>query len=244
MAGEWIPWVKGLTKRREVLQIASTLSITRREAACCCMEVWEWCDDEGEWDVSRNCHVYVTGLSFLDELVGVTGFGQAMHSAGWVVNGEASQIVFPNLGQYVGKSAKERLLARRRKQDERLRHDDVTEMSRKKSRSKRDKNVTPSCSCSCFSELGISIPSCLDTEAFREAWDNWEQVRREMKKPLTPTAAKLRLKDCEKMGHDAAVAGLTNSASHQWQDIFVPESFKPKTQRIMTPEEAEGWSFE
>lgn len=256
MAGEWIPWVKGLTKRREVLHIANALSISRREAASCCMEIWEWCDDEGDFDESRNCHVNVTpmsqnchgdvtALSCIDQVVGVPGFGVAMQEAGWVEQNDGTGIVFPSLGQYVGKSARERLSARIRKASERERgvecHKNVTKMSRKK----RDKSVTPSCSCSYLLSVGVSIPVTLDTEAFKSAWDTWVQVRIEIKKPLTMTAAKLRLADCVKLGHDAAVAGLLNSAKHQWQDIFVPDEFKPKPEphipRIGTKEDAKTW---
>lgn len=241
MAGEWIPWVKGLPKRKEVLQIASTLGISRREVACCCMEVWEWCDEEGEFDVSRNCHANVTDLSFIDELVGVTGFGTAMRDAEWIIENGGASIVFPQLGQYVGKSAKERLLARNRKRLERGSHENVTKKSRGTSRGKRDKNATPSCSCSCLQDLGISIPSELSTEEFASAWDTWIQVRQEIKKPVTPTAAKLRLADCQKLGHDAAVAGLQNSAKHQWLDIIVPEGFTKPASRVATQEDARNW---
>lgn len=242
MTGEWIPWVKGLTRRTEVLKIASALKLSRREAACCCMEIWEWCDSEGSFDESRNCHVFVTDLSLLDEMVGIVGFGTAMLDAGWIIVSEESEFVFPGLGQYVGTSAKERLSARRRKQKERICHGFVT----KKSRSKRDKSVTSSLSCSSLSGIGIPIPVELDTEAFRCAWDNWEQVRQEKKKPLTPTAAKLRLADCLKIGHDAAVAGLTNSAMHGWIDVIVPEDFAPKpkperTSRVATDEDVRNW---
>lgn len=263
MAGEWIPWVKGLSRRREVLQISATLRLSRREVASCCMEIWEWCDDEGEFDDDRNCHVNVTpmsqdchtevvSLSVIDDIVGVQGFEQAMRAVGWIISNGSTSIVFPELGQWIGSSAKERLSARRRKQLERIRSIDESPMSRKRhkgvtdtSRQKRDKNVTRSCSCSSFSEIGLSIPSCLDTEAFRTAWDTWEQVRREVKKPLTPTAAKLRLADCLKLGHEAAVAGLMNSATHQWLDIIVPEEFKPKSappSRVATKEDAKNWS--
>ena len=81
-AKQWIAWAKGLTRRREIVVIGSKLGISRREAAACCMEIWEWCDDEGEFDLSRNCHVrgvtIATGLSLIDSQIGIEGFGEAM----------------------------------------------------------------------------------------------------------------------------------------------------------------------
>ena len=40
----YIPWVIGLTKRLEVLQMAAMLGRDRRFVAACCCEVWEWAD--------------------------------------------------------------------------------------------------------------------------------------------------------------------------------------------------------
>mgnify|MGYP001172807628 CR=1 FL=1 len=82
MARDWIKWVKGLSKRREVLVIARNLGISRREAACACMEVWEWADDE---TVDGNIRG-ATGDD-IDLMLGLPGFAVALQApeVGWLV---------------------------------------------------------------------------------------------------------------------------------------------------------------
>lgn len=141
MAGDWIPWVKGLRKRPEVVRMSSILSLPRDTVVCTVMEVWEWCDTEGHFDeMSRDCHVFGVTLPFLVTLTCVPKFDEAMQRVGWVsADEEDGHPVFPKLGRWVGKSAKERLLAAERKRRQRKENvTNVTEMSRKD----RDKNVT------------------------------------------------------------------------------------------------------
>jgi hypothetical protein len=64
------------------------------------------------------------------------------------------------------------------------------------------------------------IPESLDTPEFREAWDAFQQHRREMKKKLTPTAAKLQLQKLVTRGSDRASADIRYSISNGWQGIF------------------------
>lgn len=128
MAGDWIAWVCGLTTRREVVALAAALSVSTREAAAMCMEVWEWADRE--CDVcreSRDCHAPGVTLVTLDLIARRDGFGVAMRDvAKWVVE-TPDGLVFPRLGQWTGKSARERLLAATRQG-----------ASRRKSRTSRD----------------------------------------------------------------------------------------------------------
>jgi hypothetical protein len=123
MAGDWIAWVKGLSRRREVVIIAATLDITPREAAACCMEWWEWCDAEGDFDDVRNCSVkcldFVRGLSLIDSVIGLPGFGKAMADVGWAVANDAGELMHPGLGRWTGSTGRERLKDRQRKAENR-----------------------------------------------------------------------------------------------------------------------------
>jgi hypothetical protein len=112
MAADWIKWVKGLTKRREVLAMASALKKDRRLVAAICMEVWEWADEN-----TQDGEVYAITFAFLDEMVGVRGFMQAMSDTGWVVE-RPGGIMFPNWDRHNGTSAKRRALDRERKREE------------------------------------------------------------------------------------------------------------------------------
>lgn len=140
MVGEWIKWVKGLSRRREVIVMSEALGITRGQVAAACMEWWEWCDDNATIDpVSRNGHALGVTRSYIDCHVGIEGFGAAMEKVGWLALAPEGGLLMPNLGRHNGKSAKERALAAERQRRRRDgKPENVTEMSR----SKRDKNVT------------------------------------------------------------------------------------------------------
>jgi hypothetical protein len=103
-AGFWIPWECGLTKKREILLIARQLEVSPREAAACCMEVWEWAQ-------SQSVDGVVPGLTGEDvsRAAGIGGVGEAMVDAGWIMESERG-IQFPNWERFNARSAKARLM--------------------------------------------------------------------------------------------------------------------------------------
>ena len=128
-AGFWIPWECGLTKKREILLIARQLGVAPREAAACCMEVWEWAQ-------SQSVDGVVPGL-FPEDIslaTDIAGIGEAMFKAGWLIE-SAGGVQFPNWERFNARSAKARLMAAERKRRER---DTVTRMSHLG----RDENAT------------------------------------------------------------------------------------------------------
>jgi hypothetical protein len=72
----------------------------------------------------------------------------------------------------------------------------------------------------------IELP--FSSDVFREAWTDWEQHRREIKKPLTPTSTRKQLEDLAKMSEGEAIAAMHRSIANGWQGIF-PASSKTKT---------------
>ncbi len=132
MAGDWIKWVKGLVRRREVIAVASKLSMDCRIVASSCMLLWEWADDN-----TTDGHVGDIGRGDIDAIAGLHGFADALVSVGWL-RVTAKGITIVNFESHNGESAKARALNNKRKQASRVRHDSVTKMSR----SHRDKNVT------------------------------------------------------------------------------------------------------
>lgn len=104
MAGFWIPWEHGLTRKREILLIAKRQQVTPREAAACCMEVWEWAQQQsldGLIEGFEPCDVSAA--------VSIPGIGEAMIAAGWLVRGFGN-VQFPNWERFNAKSAKSRLM--------------------------------------------------------------------------------------------------------------------------------------
>lgn len=113
MAGFWIKWECGLTRKREVAIIARELNISRREAAAMCMEFWEWASEQ-------STDGMLAGLdpATISELLGIPGFAEAMLAAGWL-KASTGAVQVPNWERHNAKPAKERLLAAERKRKER-----------------------------------------------------------------------------------------------------------------------------
>src|SRR5215471_20482080 len=116
MAGDWLKWVKGLADKREIALIAASLRRDRYEVAGRCMKLWEWCDDNIPEDRVSDSHgAAVIVLSphngdnaaFIDSLVGLEGFANAMASAGWL-HFRSGSVEFPNFSRHNGTTAKTR----------------------------------------------------------------------------------------------------------------------------------------
>ena len=68
------------------------------------------------------------------------------------------------------------------------------------------------------------LPPSLDTPEFREAWQEWETHRREIRKRQTPTSRKRQLASCEKMGVARAIAMIENTIEKGWMGLREPDS--------------------
>ncbi len=122
----WIVWVNGLTRKPEIAQIADDLQIDRRLAATCCMLVWEWFDEntvDGRVSTKGVTLLSRCGVTekLLDECAGMLGIVKAMGSAGWLDLSVSGFISVVHWDRWNSKSAKERLLATKRKQAQRAR---------------------------------------------------------------------------------------------------------------------------
>ena len=123
MGSNWIKWVKGLTKRTEVVRMASgqmsALIADRRRIAVACMEFWEWADDETTDGVLAGCTP-----AFVDDLVALPGFYAAMVGVEWIT--ETPQgIVIKHFERHNGESAKRRAMESDRKRTGRMSADNA-----------------------------------------------------------------------------------------------------------------------
>lgn len=123
MAADWIKWVKGLSRRREVLAMARTLKKDRRVIACACMELWEWADE----NTVDGVVVGVTEKD-IDEQVGIRGFAKSLLSTevGWLEI-SSNGVRFVHWDRHNGESAKKRATETERKRQQRVTSDDVPE---------------------------------------------------------------------------------------------------------------------
>ena len=104
MAGDWIKWEKGLVRKAEVIRIARALKATPQHAAACCMQVWEWAEEQTADGCIRGIDIADVSLA-----VGVPGIGEAMAAADWLrTSGDG--IVLPHWDRHNTQPAKARAL--------------------------------------------------------------------------------------------------------------------------------------
>lgn len=92
-----------------------------------------------------------------------------------------------------------------------------------------------------FDPASLSLPH---GTALANAWSEFAQHRREIRAPLTPTAAKRIVDDLASVNERAAVEALRKSVKHGWRGVFVDkpaEAHKvvPLRQGPVQPSEAE-----
>lgn len=68
----------------------------------------------------------------------------------------------------------------------------------------------------------LNLPPTLpfNSAAFQEAWADWISFRKEIKKPLTPTAIKMQLKLLASWREIDAIASIEQSVRNGWQGLF------------------------
>jgi hypothetical protein len=116
MAGDWIVWRKGLTRKLEILQLSSRLHLAPAHTAGLLMQLMEWVDENvSDFDHDGNAHVTLGPLqsSSLDVTLGVTGFMEALAEVGWL-RSEGDTLVFVHVGRHNGQTAKQRALTKNR----------------------------------------------------------------------------------------------------------------------------------
>ncbi len=229
MAGDWLKWSVGLTRKPEVLKMAARLMIPPTQAAGTLMLVMEWLDSatgETDYDDCGNANVTLGALpiNFIDSIAGVTGFSDALAEVGWLKkNGDIA--LFVNAGRHNGKTAKTRILTKQRVaklRDEEVKRscnaENVTVSSLLSNGMERDGGETK--------EQPITvIPLLLSTEEFRSAWADWLQHRKEKRSPVRQgsQAEKQQLKTLESLGAEKAIQTIRFTIFKGWTGLRVPE---------------------
>jgi len=75
-----------------------------------------------------------------------------------------------------------------------------------------------------FDAAQVELPESLDSDAFKAAWCEWCEHRRELRKPLTATSTKQQLRDFAQWGPARAVAAIRHTIGKGWQGIREPET--------------------
>lgn len=72
--------------------------------------------------------------------------------------------------------------------------------------------------------MAVELP--FDSEAFRSAWTDWNQHRREVGKCQTAQSVAKQLKACKEVGEPSAIAAINKSIGSGWSGIFPDKSSK------------------
>lgn len=220
----WIKFDSATPDKPEVWQIASALGIDPDAVVGKLMRVWIWFDSHTE-----NGNAPSVTKALLDRLVGVTGFCDAMMSAGWLSD-DGSTVSLPNFDAHNGETAKKRALTARR----------VAKHKEKGNAAGNAASVTASVKPALPREEKEKNKdqehSSLRSESRRRApedvtvpdwvpvvsWRAFVQHRKDIRKPLTANAAELAIAELEKLkaqGHEPA-AVINQSIVSRWAGLF------------------------
>lgn len=109
MAGEWIAWGIGLAEKPKIALLAGNYGIDNYSAAARVMCVWEWFDQHTTNGVSSSKIIPI-----LDGRAGFAGWCESMASVHWLRIHPGESVSVVNWDEWNSKSAKRRLLERRR----------------------------------------------------------------------------------------------------------------------------------
>ena len=231
MAGDWIKIDHEIHEKPEVLMIAQETGMDVYGVVGRLVRVWTWFDTH-----THNGCANVALDAQLDAWTLCDGFAKAMRKAGWLT--ELGTL--PNFDRHNGKTAKRRVIAAETMRRSRCANVALTAQPEKRREEKRriqnpptpqrgdsaPEKRKPKTPFDPLSALSGIQGSPLDSPAFRAAWAEWATHRREVHKPLTPTAVKRQLADLTAWGHDAAVASIQTSIAAGWQGLFPPKPSK------------------
>lgn len=83
------------------------------------------------------------------------------------------------------------------------------------------------------------------SKEFIEAWQDWNNFRKEIKKPLTPTGMKMQLKFLASLSEEQAIASIEQSIRAGWQGLFPAAKAitTSKTVHFQAPKHTPGSGF-
>lgn len=211
MAGDWIKMRADLFTHPKVFRIAEILGKDELYTVGALFCFWAWAD--------KHC---VDGLvdgatsRLIDRATRVDGLSDALMAVGWLEIDNAGAHI-PRFGEHNGDTAKERSLKNQRqarwragKTLESVDGEASTSSSTKAStrEEKRREEKEPNGSLP-------PTPEGLDLQA----WDRWQEYRRQIKKPIKPASAPLAMKSLAGYGANQA-AVVEQSIANGWQGLF------------------------
>ena len=190
MAGDWIKLQKDTPDKPEVLAIATRMNLDPDAVVGKLVRIWSWFDTH---TIDGNANSVT--FSLLDLLAGVTGFAEQMTFVGWL-DQKGHVLTLPNFEYHNGETAKKRALGKNR-QDKFRNNDEsnansnassVTETLPEKRREEKSIDIKK--------ERATSVACPPDVD--QQIWDDWKQLRKAKKAPVTETVVSSARKEASK----------------------------------------------
>jgi hypothetical protein len=190
MAGDWIKLQKDTPDKPEVLAIATRMNLDPDAVVGKLVRIWSWFDTH---TIDGNANSVT--FSLLDRLAGVTGFAEQMTFVGWL-DQKGHVLTLPNFEYHNGETAKKRALGKNR-QDKFRNNDEsnaksnassVTESLPEKRREEKSIDIQK--------ERATSVACPPDVD--QQIWDDWKQLRKAKKAPVTETVVSSARKEASK----------------------------------------------
>lgn len=194
MAGDWIKLQKDTPDKPEVLAIAARMNLDPDAVVGKLVRIWSWFDTH---TIDGNANSVT--FSLLDRLAGVTGFAEQMTFVGWL-DQKGHLLSIPNFGYHNGETAKKRALGKNRQDKYRNNEESdansnansdapsVTKTSLEKRREEKSIDIKKE------KATGVACPPDVD----QQIWDDWKQLRKAKKAPVTETVVNSARKEASK----------------------------------------------
>ena len=230
MAGDWIKMNSNLDTNPKVIQVAGIVDLDEIHVVGCLHKIWSWADQH-----SLKGNALTVSVSFLDRLVRVSGFAEALRSVDWL-EGEDSNISFPRFAEHNGQTAKQRASTAKRVANHKAKTNAPTvsevlppalpreEKRREEKITKKEERVAPD-----FGDPKIQA-----------AWELWLQSRIEKRNEVKPTARKLQITKLKKLSKADALSMLNNSTENGYTGLFGPNDSKARSGGSRNNDNANG----
>jgi hypothetical protein len=190
MAGDWIKLQKDTPDKPEVLAIATRMNLDPDAVVGKLVRIWSWFDTH---TIDGNANSVT--FSLLDRLAGITGFAEQMTFVGWL-DQKGHVLTLPNFEYHNGETAKKRALGKNRQDKFRNNEESnaksnassVTESLPEKRREEKSIDIQK--------ERATSVACPPDVD--QQIWDDWKQLRKAKKAPVTETVVSSARKEASK----------------------------------------------
>jgi len=208
----WIKMRVFISDDPDVIKMAKMLDTSDYAVVGMLAYLWSWATE----NLTDGNAASVTFV-WIDRYAGVTGLAAAMESVGWL-QATSGGVTFPGWDSHLSSGAKKRDQSAKRQQT--LRNSNANSNAPSVTLALPDKRREDKKKKNSVAASPLELPAEIDTPAFREAWERWQQHRREKRQPMTATASRQQLKKLAAMGETRAIAAIDDSTASGYTGIF------------------------